>query len=493
MPTQLLPTIRAFGRRLITKAGINDLIVGGLESFARAIGYRFGGTEEFGHSAGEDGTPILFDPSTASWSFSISSVAAGALVFVASACHAVIDHEGRVLEWEHGGSFAVLNASGVDYLLGVKAETIPASVVEILDDPGSYDYDSEELVVGLTATPDAVTDLGSGVLRIQIDVLMDASELDGSGLTDSSVRVYLTAFADGGPGPATDSGWFEDCAIKFVGGAAVIDTTSYLGQSTPSTTAADYRVTLLGPIVRRVATGLPSGARPVAEWTGAGAGNPPTSAAGVGDDPSNFTAHPVPARGGTYFLELLAESIAALVVEVDGPIYVETSSFTANTPDGATVPGICYRSPNVEEIDNSSATVAFTNKTTVPAALLNDGTTILRIHGEVRMGASTDGGHATVSVRMQGFNLLSEQISSFAPFDGLRFDLTVHVRDDGDFMTTGFIDKEQGGTPNVKWHSFENTSIASGSQADVDVEVVWSATGGNNRAFLEQFVVEVAR
>lgn len=193
----------------------------------------------------------------------------------------MIDGNGRVAAPGALGTFQVLASSAVDYELGCMVVDVPSSVTENLNVPGTYNYDQVTSQVGYTAAAGTVTNPSGTQLKIIVDNLLDGTEGDCSALSDTTVRVMLKAVEDGGGvGPQATSGWFEDLAIQWDGSNNYVQTTTYLGQSTPSTTSADYAIYALGPICRRVSTGLPSGAARFAVYTGGGTGAVVTDVAG---------------------------------------------------------------------------------------------------------------------------------------------------------------------------------------------------------------------
>lgn len=197
----------------------------------------------------------------------------------------MIDGNGRVAAPGALGTFQVLASSAVDYELGCMVVDVPSSVTKNLNVPGTYNYDQVTSQVGYTAAAGTVTNPSGTQIKIIIDNLLDGTEGDCSALSDTTVRVMLKAVEDGGGvGPQANSGWFEDLAIQWDGSNNYVQTTTYLGQSTPSTTSADYAIYALGPICRRVSTGLPSGAARFAVYTGGGTGAVVTDVAGYEDE-----------------------------------------------------------------------------------------------------------------------------------------------------------------------------------------------------------------
>lgn len=264
---------KPFQRVLLTHDRIASLLRDGLRNKIRDLGlYVLDGV-----SAGNSIGVVLWNVSTARPSFYCVASATNAAVDIdgtsGSPNSRMVTGEGEIAAPGALGTFQVLDGSAVDYVLGCAVVDVPASVVENLNTPGVYSYATFAETVGYTAAAGTVTDSGGGVLKIIVDNLLDTNEGDNTALSDTSIRVMLKATEDGGTvGPQTDSGtsWYEDCAIHWDGSNNYINTSSYLGQSSPSTTSTDYSVYLLGPVCRRVATGLPSSAAPFCFYTGAG-------------------------------------------------------------------------------------------------------------------------------------------------------------------------------------------------------------------------------
>jgi len=196
----------------------------------------------------------------------------------AAAAFASTDGDGHLLE----------GSAGESYLQGIKIPPDPGATdlyhlgfefaltdQGVVTNPrtGEYEYDYFEEEIGVLGTPDSVAVEGGG-LRVTVNSLLE-SGYDHSGRT---VRVWLKSVQDGGPGPQSQDAdvAFEEVAVTYSNPNNSILTTAHLGQDSPSTTAADYRVLLIGPKIKRKAvqdlTGV-AGVVYLAEVTAAASGN----------------------------------------------------------------------------------------------------------------------------------------------------------------------------------------------------------------------------
>jgi hypothetical protein len=119
--------------------------------------------------------------------------------------------------------------------------------IEINPVNGRYEYASYKETIGKLGTPNTVTNETPGI-KLKVDSLWQDGSVDHSG---TIVRVWLKSWGDGGIGPKTAAPLvaFETCTVAYESGANYIHTASKLGQSTTSTTAANYVIMLQGPII----------------------------------------------------------------------------------------------------------------------------------------------------------------------------------------------------------------------------------------------------
>jgi hypothetical protein len=159
------------------------------------------------------------------------------------------------------------NTIAVVYNMGIRSVEI-VDELDINPRTGAPEYRSRKETIGTLGTPDAVVDNGSD-LTITVDAVTE------SGVTHAgrTVRVYLVT-----PKATSWASAYEDVVVAWSGGANKITTTGLLGQTagSVSTTAADYVVVELGPVIVRTATAdltATSGVCFLADWTGTGLGN----------------------------------------------------------------------------------------------------------------------------------------------------------------------------------------------------------------------------
>jgi hypothetical protein len=168
------------------------------------------------------------------------------------------DAFGHLLEQ---GALAYLfeNTNLTDYFIGFAFGEIPDEV-ESNPRTGEIEYQRLEEAIGEVGDPDSVADLGGSSLKIIIDTLADA----GHSYAGRSARVWLKD-------PLTLTTWFEDLTITWDGSNNIITTATYLGQTTPSTTAADYEVIIFGPKITVVdISASPGGRCFIGKVTGSG-------------------------------------------------------------------------------------------------------------------------------------------------------------------------------------------------------------------------------
>jgi len=135
------------------------------------------------------------------------------------------------------------NTAGVTYYVGLMYAEVPAGI-RVNPLTGKPQFDSYVEEVGIQAAPNSVVDNGNGTITMVIDSALEAS-VSSAGRT---VRVWKVVPADGGN---TFSIALEETTSVFAGGLNKITTVGKFGQTTISTTASDYLVTVMGPRVAR--------------------------------------------------------------------------------------------------------------------------------------------------------------------------------------------------------------------------------------------------
>lgn len=170
---------------------------------------------------------------------------------------------------EPGTAIAFENSNAVQYYVGLEKCERP---VGIQNNPrtGAPEYQYTEEDIGSSGAPTSVADLG-GTIQFNINSVLE-SGVDHSG---RQVMVYLnTPDANA----TTEAVAIETLTSTYSAPNNLIETVGTLGQSTVSTTAADYTVIVLGPTVRRnTDLRTVSGVVFLGLVTGGGAGNPPTA------------------------------------------------------------------------------------------------------------------------------------------------------------------------------------------------------------------------
>lgn len=158
------------------------------------------------------------------------------------------------------------NTGAVVYNMGIRSIEI-VDELDINPRTGQPEYRSRKETIGTLGIPDAVVDNGA-------DVTLTVDAVTESGVTHAgrTVRVYLVT-----PKAITWADAYEDVVVAWTGGANKITTTGLLGQTmgSVSTTAADYVVVEIGPVIVRTATEdltSASGVCFLADWTGTGGG-----------------------------------------------------------------------------------------------------------------------------------------------------------------------------------------------------------------------------
>jgi len=135
------------------------------------------------------------------------------------------------------------NSVSINYYVGLMYAEIPAGI-RINPLTGKPQFDSYVEEVGFQAAPNSVVDNGNGTMTMVIDSVTEV----GVSNAGRVVRVWKVAPADGG---TTLSIALEEVTSVFTGGQNKITTAAKFGQTTISTVAADYLVTVMGPRISR--------------------------------------------------------------------------------------------------------------------------------------------------------------------------------------------------------------------------------------------------
>ncbi len=162
------------------------------------------------------------------------------------------------------------NTAAIVYDVALHFATVPDGV-QINPVKGVPEYVSEKEFVGESADPSTVVDNGT-TITFGVDSVAE------SGVSHAGRTARVFKKAPIGPNATTPGVAIEDATVVFTGGINQITTSGVLGQTTVSTTLADYTVVMLGPTVRRNTSLLGvDGLVFLGTVTGTGAGNPPTT------------------------------------------------------------------------------------------------------------------------------------------------------------------------------------------------------------------------
>lgn len=180
-----------------------------------------------------------------------------------------LGHTMRVSSSAFGVSALFQNTVAIVYHVGLRYCEIPVNV-SVNPRTGLPEYASFKEEIGEVGVPNSVVNNGS-TLTFIVDNVTE-SGVSNAGRT---VRVYKLVPADGA---TTEAIAIEDRTVAFDGTNNKITTAGLLGQSSPSTTAADYVVVMLGITVKRN-TNLESSSNHcfIGTVTGVGAGGTPVT------------------------------------------------------------------------------------------------------------------------------------------------------------------------------------------------------------------------
>ena len=162
------------------------------------------------------------------------------------------------------------NTISIEYQVAIQASAIPANLfINPLTGLPMFDY--EEEIIGFAGTPNTVVDDTDGTLTVTVDSITE------TGVSNKGRKVFIWKISPH-KNALTEGVARELCTVVWSGGANKIMTAANFGQgTTPSTTAADYAVVLVGPRVsRNTNLLLVPDCTYVGKVTGVGAGSPPT-------------------------------------------------------------------------------------------------------------------------------------------------------------------------------------------------------------------------
>lgn len=156
-----------------------------------------------------------------------------------------LDQLSRIMQFE--------NTAAQDYEVGARYIEVPSGV-QINPSTGNPEYAKKLEGVGVEAEPTSVTDNGANI-TFRVDSLFEQGVAVGDH-SGRQVRVFKKVPADGA---TTEGVAIETLTVSFGGGQNQITSAALFGQSVVSTTAADYYVQLVGPVVLKIsATNRPS-------------------------------------------------------------------------------------------------------------------------------------------------------------------------------------------------------------------------------------------
>lgn len=219
--------------------------------------------EDFEHTWSEDG---VFDAA-------LGLAADGNDMFQITGTSDATDGDGNVLDVKditEKSGIQFENTNAIVYHIGLQHCLRPRGI-QINPRTGYPDIQAWEDYIGVRGAPDAVMDNGNGTLTFTITAVTEA------GVTHAGRKALVWKKVPG-QSATTEALAIEELTVTYNGGLNQITTASNFGQTTASTTAADYEVILLGPTVRRnTDLSTVDGVCYLGTVTGAGAGNPPST------------------------------------------------------------------------------------------------------------------------------------------------------------------------------------------------------------------------
>lgn len=162
------------------------------------------------------------------------------------------------------------NTISTDYHVSLQYVEIPQGI-EANPRNGAQQYQQIVQGIGVKAAPNSVVDNG-GSLTLTIDSVCESSHSHAG-------RTALVYMVTPDRSATTEAVAIESCTVTWNGSNNRITTADVFGQNSPSTTASDYLVILLGPTVRKADISGTSGHVYLGVVEGVGAGSTP----GTGD------------------------------------------------------------------------------------------------------------------------------------------------------------------------------------------------------------------
>ena len=162
------------------------------------------------------------------------------------------------------------NSAAVPYYVLLHEAEIPDGV-QINPRSGLPEWIGTREEIGLAADPDAVAITGGGTtLEFTVDSVTEAG-------VSNAGRTVAVWKLEPGPNATTEAVAVQYLTVTWDGSNNKVTAADLMGQTTPSTTAADYQVCLMGPMIKRNGTWDQNTADHffVGEVTGVGAGSPP--------------------------------------------------------------------------------------------------------------------------------------------------------------------------------------------------------------------------
>jgi len=135
------------------------------------------------------------------------------------------------------------NANGIDYDVGFHYAERPVGI-RINPRTGQPEYVKWREVIGEPAAPSSVVDHGNGTITFNVNSVTESG-------VDNAGRLVLVYKNEPAEGATSESLAMEELLVAYSGGNNLVTTSGALGQSSPSTTASDYTVILLGVSVKR--------------------------------------------------------------------------------------------------------------------------------------------------------------------------------------------------------------------------------------------------
>lgn len=168
------------------------------------------------------------------------------------------------------------NTLGTSYYVGLARAQIPNGCA-LNSEGGNAEFLGWEEQIGVSDDADFVVDNGDDTLTIRVDSVAQNISADGR-----RCWVWLKS-------AKSVAAYRAICTVSWDGTHSTIDVPHVFGQATPSTTASDYTVMLIGPIIRTAPIHAGEGVAYVGRTVGAGLGNAPSSFNMEGQNVANLS------------------------------------------------------------------------------------------------------------------------------------------------------------------------------------------------------------